>query len=1176
MTRATASAHSTGAHSTAGHPQPSDRPVVPARARRRAAGQAAPTAIGALASLLCASSLRPLFEGFSWWFGPVLLATVVVVGIAALGRRLGLAPTATLAASLVGLLLTLTVISARSQAWLGFVPNGSSLAHLADLISAGRQDMSRLAAPVPSRPGLVVLTVIGTALVAITVDLLVVTAGRPTLAGLPLLGLFAVPAAVLPHGVGPGPFTLGVLGFLALLLLDGRTVVGRWGRVVTGRGQGHTQLWLGGLAGRVALGALLIAVLAPLAAPSLDGHGLVDRSHTAGAGVGPAGSKTTVQWPMVTLHDRLHLNQQQPLLTVRSTDLTGSLRLRTVALEDYDAAHQSFNLRELNGNPRDPVSSSGLPGPPAGLNTSAVTATISVKPDYDEDFLPVPWIPTSVQGLSSNWLLDKASQTIFNPRGSAAGATYTVTAAVLLPTCAQEVEAGPTPSELEYDTKVPASLNPRIRELARSLTSGRTSDFDKVRAIQDYFHGGAFHYDLNGAPTGHDALDEFLFDTRTGYCEQFASAMTLLVRELGIPARVAVGFIDGERQADGSLLIRGADAHAWPEAWFPGTGWIPFEPTPRTDGAPIPSYAGGSSQPSATPATVDNQTPAATDPADDPATGSDPSTDPGNSAGSGASLPGHSLTDLAQTLQGAHLSTPQLSVRTSNPDALRGVFLRETALDTFNGSTGFTEQPLPAHGDPPLASGLTGPPAGMATTRVTATISVHPDFHETELPVFGVPTSVRGLEGSWQVHASTGTIYADQGTTAVGAIYTVEAAIPNPTPAQLGGTGPAPAALRPDLELPTDLDRRIGQQALGVTAGAATNYAKATALARYLTSAPFTYDLDAAPGSVSSLLFDTHAGFCNHYATAMAVLARTLGIPARVAEGYEFTAAVPQRDGSLLYKAGDRHAWTEIWLPDAGWVPFNPTPAGSVDVGTNTWKPDPGQKQTETGLPSGAETDQHGLAGHNLLRVLLWIVVALAGLTLLVSPALARVVLRRRRLRGPARSAAQSAEPVTPTTAEELSARVRAGWAELLDVATDLGIPLRPSDSPRMVCARLDGYLSAGPEPPRERLLAAREALTRLASADERVRYAPAGTSLGAAADTVAADVRAAAQALLSVAPRSRRVVAQLAPPSVLRRMTRSGAYGAAERAWRRRPTRPAPPAPTEAGAEPNEPAARS
>ncbi|ONH30495.1 DUF3488 and transglutaminase-like domain-containing protein [Pseudofrankia asymbiotica] len=1152
-----------------------------------------PTAVGAFASVMCALALTPLFRGLWWWFGPVLLAVLVVVGLAALGRRAGLGPSATIVLSLAGLLLTLTGLCTRAEAWLGFIPNGASLARLTELMSDGRSDMSRLAAPVPSRTGLVVLTVLGVALVALVVDLLAVTARRPTLAGLPLLGLFAVPAAVLPGGVGVVPFALGVLGFLALLMLDGRTVIGRWGRLVTTHGQGRSQLLLGGLAGRVAFGAVLLAVLVPVVTPSLNGNGLVNRDKGAAGGNGPGSSQTKVSPPMATLTQRLHDNPDRPVMTVlRPNDPDASLHLRQVALDDFDGS--AFNMRQLEATTDDRIEH-GLPRPPAGLTTSETVATISIRPGYPDVYLPVPGLPTSVKDLTGDWRLDRDTNTIFAAHANASGITYTVTAAVPTPTPEELTAAGPRPQDLGIDVTLPKSLDPRVAELARQIAQGRSTSYDKVRAIQDYFRGGTFTYDLNGAPTNKPAaLVEFLFGSKRGYCEQFASAMTVLVRSLGIPARVAVGFVDGVRQADGSRLIRNGDAHAWPEVWLPGTGWIAFEPTPRSDGAtPPPNYA---PDPGQAPAGQGTSTPGQTQPATPAAGGDQPGAT--RSAGPGdepqpANPEGRSTADLADTLRQTDLSAPRLSVRTANPAAFQ--FLRETALDTFDGQS-FTSVRLPGADDTELAAGLPGPVAGVATTAVTATVAVHPGFRETELPVPGAPTSVTGLQGDWWLNKATSTLYAAVGTSAAGATYTVQAQIPAPTAAQRAAVGTVPAELAVDRELPATIDPRVASLARQVTANYRGSYDKANALERYLRGPAFTYDQDAVAGTLTDFLFGTKRGFCVDYATAMAALARSLDIPARVVTGFAF--GVPQADGTLLYKDGNRHAWTEVWLPGTGWIGFNPTPVGDLrGLGDSTWAPGPDQHQSETGqqpaatatpgVDTGAGTgkaDQQGGTGHAAhiaLWVGIWLVVALAALGLLFAPAIARRVIRRRRLRvGP------RAEAVTAGTAGDAparaSARVRAGWAELLDVSTDLGIPLRPSDSPRMVVARLSSYLSAGPEAEDdERVIAARAALNRIGWAEERVRYAPPGTPLGEGADTIGADVTTAIDTLLAVAPRSRRLVAQVAPPSVLRRLTRSGAYAADERAWQRRSADPASPpaagpAPERESAEPPEPAGRS
>jgi transglutaminase-like putative cysteine protease len=95
-------------------------------------------------------------------------------------------------------------------------------------------------------------------------------------------------------------------------------------------------------------------------------------------------------------------------------------------------------------------------------------------------------------------------------------------------------------------------------------------------AIQRYFvTGNRFHYDTSiPADDGPDALADFLLHTRRGFCQQFATAMTVMARISGIPARVAVGFTRGTQQANGSWLVTTHDAHAWPELWFQGIGWV--------------------------------------------------------------------------------------------------------------------------------------------------------------------------------------------------------------------------------------------------------------------------------------------------------------------------------------------------------------------------------------------------------------------------------------------------------------------------------------------------------------------------------------------------------------------------------------------------------------------------
>ena len=132
------------------------------------------------------------------------------------------------------------------------------------------------------------------------------------------------------------------------------------------------------------------------------------------------------------------------------------------------------------------------------------------------------------------------------------------------------------PDELLLE--LPDNVAGVVSDLATQVTAGATTDADKLLALQHWLRS-EFTYDLT-ASASDDAIEVFL-QTRSGFCEQFASTFAVMARTLGIPSRVAVGFTPGELAADGSYRVTGSNAHAWPEIWFDGIGWIPFEPTPQ-------------------------------------------------------------------------------------------------------------------------------------------------------------------------------------------------------------------------------------------------------------------------------------------------------------------------------------------------------------------------------------------------------------------------------------------------------------------------------------------------------------------------------------------------------------------------------------------------------------------
>jgi len=123
-----------------------------------------------------------------------------------------------------------------------------------------------------------------------------------------------------------------------------------------------------------------------------------------------------------------------------------------------------------------------------------------------------------------------------------------------------------------------------LSQAARSLAAGlvRTNTFDTVMSVTTYLqHNYRYTLDLPPVPSGRDPVDWFLFDVKTGYCEQFATAETLMLRSLGIPARLATGYATGDYDPVlNQAVVRERDAHAWVEVWFPGHGWVAVDPTP--------------------------------------------------------------------------------------------------------------------------------------------------------------------------------------------------------------------------------------------------------------------------------------------------------------------------------------------------------------------------------------------------------------------------------------------------------------------------------------------------------------------------------------------------------------------------------------------------------------------
>jgi transglutaminase-like putative cysteine protease len=581
---------------TLARPGPADprqavrRTPAPSRARAFRDFQVPLRIVAALATFYTALCLGNLFNGISWWLWPCAGAIVVAAFVGELGQRLRIPAAAMPLLFVVFGWIYVIPAAARGSADLAgakLIPSGATFDALRALVDSATTDIRSLTVPVPERPGFLLLTVAGVFLIAALVDYIAIWLTAPAVAGIPLLALLAVPAALATRGVGLLAFIASCVSYLLLLFLSGRRGMARWARLPAAAAPRFRRV-TGASGRRIGAVALVAALAVPLLVPRYGGFA----HHHGGAGGGSA----TVIEPVVTLAQQLHQQNEEPLLTVRTNNPE---YLRLTALEYFDG--KRFTLGSLSAGSKARVSR-GLPKVTGGTSIQ-VKQTITVEPTLKQRYLPLAYQPTAIV-VSGDWRLSSRTFTIFSAKTDTSGATYTVTSQVATPSVDElrKQSAGDLPSNVSPDIELPSGLPVEIARLTTKLTAGLTTEYDKAAAIQSYFRGPDYTYDLTGAPTGDDALLKFLTTDKRGYCEQFASAMVVLARQAGIPARVAVGFTPGVQQADGSWLVTNHDAHSWPEVWFPQAGWVRFEPTPRDASTSPPAYTTAPVDPKVTPA----------------------------------------------------------------------------------------------------------------------------------------------------------------------------------------------------------------------------------------------------------------------------------------------------------------------------------------------------------------------------------------------------------------------------------------------------------------------------------------------------------------------------------------------------------------------------------------------
>ncbi len=541
----------------------------------------------ALSVFLTMTTLAQVFARQKW----LLIGTVAIVvafGAGWVARRLDVPAVLSPALSLLALTTLLGIAFHPDTTALG-VPTAATMRAIGESLSQAVRDIRELAAPADPTDALMLLATSGVFLIATIVDLVVFRLRRPVAAGLPLLALYLVPTAMTTHA-NVMVFVVGAVGFLGLLVAEGRDRARAWGRRLSGVEHADDVADLSHVARvgrRIGSAAVGIALCVPLVVPTV-GKGMF-----TGTGGGPfgrgGGSRTiVVPNPIVEIRGRLQDPETQALISVKTTSPE---YLRLTPLEEFNGAEWRFVQHKV-GSDHKVGKKKQIPEPDAfdEVVTTAGDYEISVG-NFASRWLPLPYAP-SVVDVGGDWRYESVGYSVFSLDKTTKGISYTVTSRIPDPSVEQMKAPGVIPRSITPYLEVPGGPAPAIAtKVVNDVTDDQPTPYEKGRALNEYFFSkGGFVYSLKvQAGWSTDALTSFL-TVKEGYCEQFAGAMAYLARLAGIPARVVVGFTPGRPNNEGGYTITNHDAHAWPELWFPHAGWVRFEPTPRA-GTEVPGYA---------------------------------------------------------------------------------------------------------------------------------------------------------------------------------------------------------------------------------------------------------------------------------------------------------------------------------------------------------------------------------------------------------------------------------------------------------------------------------------------------------------------------------------------------------------------------------------------------------
>lgn len=534
-------------------------------------------------ALLAALSLTVVVSFDRLLAGPhVLELTVVtlashVTAAAARRRHLGLVAAAFAVAGAVAVAVTWTLFA--DTVFL-VLPTPATAEAAVESLRAAWASFRTVVAPAPVEPGFLLSAGLGLAFAAFLADWAAFRIWSALEAVIPATTLFVFVTLLGDrlHQVRSGGLFAGAALAFVLAHRVARQATGDAWVTTEVTAASRSLLTAGGvMAAAAAIGG---AAIGPLL-PGADADAMMSwRSEQA-----RAGQRVTIS-PLVDIRSRL---VDQSDVVVFEVDSTERAYWRLTSLDTFDGGiwKSSGRYSPVNGD---------LPGEPVNTGDAA-----RIEQVFTIDRLSALWLPAAYEPYAVEAPTDvryhggSATLIVDTDVADSNGFVYRVRSAVpRFKADALRAAALDVPEEIaEQYLALPPTTSIMARQLADDWTADAATPYDKALALQAGFQD-SFTYDLE-APAGHspNAIDAFL-TSRRGYCEQFAGTYAVMARQLGIPARVAVGFTPGEQVPDapGRYQVRGEHAHAWPEVWLGEYGWVAFEPTPGRGAPGAEAYTG--------------------------------------------------------------------------------------------------------------------------------------------------------------------------------------------------------------------------------------------------------------------------------------------------------------------------------------------------------------------------------------------------------------------------------------------------------------------------------------------------------------------------------------------------------------------------------------------------------